>query len=63
MKLRTIICWAVYNPKRRSIVNGHRTKKDLKFYYPGGIPIGCVLVKMKGHYVQRRMNSRAEEKP
>lgn len=53
MNLRTITCWAVYNPARRSIVNGHRTKKDLMRFYPSGIPLGCVLVKMKGNYVRR----------
>lgn len=52
MNLRTIICWAVYNPKRKSIVNGFRTKKEMKRFYSAGIPIGCVLVKMKGHYVR-----------
>lgn len=56
MNLRTITCWVVYNPKRRSIVNGHRTKKDIKRYYPAGIPIGCVLVKMKGHYPAPRIS-------
>jgi hypothetical protein len=50
MNLRTITCWVVYNPKRRAIVNGHRTQKELKTYYSAGIPIGCVIVKMKGHY-------------
>lgn len=52
MNLRTITCWAVYNPKRRSIVNGFRTKKAMKEHYPLGTPIGCVLVKLKGHYVK-----------
>ena len=52
MNLRTITCWVVYNPKRRSIVNGHRTKKDFNKFYGGRIPIGCVMVKMTGHYVR-----------
>lgn len=51
MRLRTITCWAVYNPKRRAIVNGHRTQKDLKQFYSAGTPIGCVIVKMKGQYM------------
>jgi len=50
MNLRTIACWAVYDPKRRSIVNGFRTKKALKIWYPSGIPIGCVVVRLKGQY-------------
>lgn len=53
MNLRTITCWAVYHPKRRSIVNGFRTRKEFKEHYSAGIPIGCVLVKMKGHYVRQ----------
>jgi len=54
VKLRTIQCWAVYNPKRKAIVNGFRTQKDMRSYYSAGIPIGCVVVKMKGNYVPRR---------
>lgn len=53
MNLRTIKFWAVYHPGRRSIVNGFLTKKALKKHYPLGIPIGTVLVQMKGHYVRR----------
>lgn len=52
MNLRTIVCWVVYSPKRRAIVNGHRTKKDMEKFYSAGIPFGCVVVKMKGYYVQ-----------
>jgi hypothetical protein len=44
-----IYCWVIYVPKR-GIVNGFRTKKELKTHYPLGIPIGSVLVKMSGHY-------------
>lgn len=51
MNLRTIICWVAYDPKRRRILNGFRTQKEFRNHYAAGIPIGCVLVKMKGHYV------------
>lgn len=61
MSLRTIICWAIYHPKRRRIVTGFRTRKDIKAYYTAGIPIGCLVVKMKGHYL-RRMESPASGK-
>lgn len=54
--LRTIKCWSVYNPKRRSIVNGFRTKKAMKEWYPTGIPIGCVVVQLTGHYHPPRTN-------
>lgn len=50
MNLRTIRCWAVYRPKSRAIVNGFRTRKDMKRHYSAGIPIGCVVVKLTGHY-------------
>lgn len=50
MKLRTIKVLAVYNPKKRIIVNGFRTKKEMDTYYSAGVPIGCVVVEMKGHY-------------
>lgn len=45
-----ITCFALYDPERRSIVNVHRTEKDLKKYYAGRIPLGCVVVKMTGQY-------------
>lgn len=57
MKLRAITCWTVYNPKRKAIVTGHRTKKDLKLWYPCGIPIRCVVVKMKGQYLPSQPQS------
>lgn len=47
---RTITCWAVYRPKVRAIITGFRTKKEMKRFYSAGIPIGCVVVKMQGHY-------------
>lgn len=50
MNLRTVTCWAVYNPKLRRIVKGFRTKKELRAYYSAGVPIDCVVVKMAGHY-------------
>jgi hypothetical protein len=62
MNLRTIRYWAIYVPERRSIVCGFRTKKEMKKRYPRGIPIGCVLVKMIGHYLPaRRGDSRSKE--
>jgi len=39
-------------------VNGHRTKKDLKRFYSAGIPIGCVVVKMNGHYAAQDEESK-----
>ena len=60
MNLRTIKCWAVYNPKRRIIVNGFRTKKEMEAHYSAGIPIGCVLVKLKGHYPAPRISPREQ---
>lgn len=59
MNLRTITCWVVYRPKARSIVNGFRTRKELKAHYSLGIPIGCELVKMKGQYLQARASRKA----
>lgn len=59
MNLRTITCLVVYSPKRRAIVNGFRTKKDLIRWFPDGVPMGCVVVKMKGHYL-RRIDSAAK---
>lgn len=51
--IRTIKCWAVYRPEKRVIVSGFRTKKDLKAYYSGYLlPIGTVLVQMKGTYAE-----------
>jgi hypothetical protein len=61
VNLRTIICWVAYNPKRRRIVNGFRTKKEFSRHYTAGIPIGCVLVKMKGNYVPREPQSSGEK--
>jgi hypothetical protein len=55
---RTITCWTIYSPKRRVIVNGFRTKKDLKAHYSAGVPLGCVVVKMKGHYLGPRKKQR-----
>lgn len=54
MNLRTIRCWSVYNPKRRVIVAGFRTKKEMNAHYSAGIPIGCVVVRMTGHYLPPR---------
>ena len=63
MNLRTIACWVVYNPKRRSIVNGFRTKKELLNHYGANvIPIGCVLVRMKGNYVPPRSTDRGNSR-
>ena len=61
MNLRTITCWAVYNPRGRRIVTGFRTRKEFKEFYSSGIPIGCVLVKMKGHYIPPPQNHGAKE--
>ena len=58
MDLRTIRCWAIYNPKRRRIVSGFRTKKTLKEQYPLGIPLGCVIVQLTGNYVPLRSFSK-----
>lgn len=50
MNLRTITCWAIYDPERRVIVKGGATKPlVLPSKYPG-----CVLVKMSGFYVQKQ---------
>jgi len=49
-RVRTIACWVVYYPKERRILNGFRTKKELKAHYPLGIPIFTTLVKMQGNY-------------
>lgn len=53
MSLRTITCVAVYDHKRRSIVAGFRTKKELERHFPDGVPLHLVVVKMKGHYLRR----------
>lgn len=50
--IRTITSWAVYYPKGRRILNGFRTKKDMKAFYPLGLPIFSVLVKMTGTYAE-----------
>lgn len=49
MNLRTIVGWAIYDPKRKVIVTMKPLKRLAK---PSKYP-GCVLVKMKGHYFRR----------
>lgn len=49
MKLRTIVAWVIYNYRLKYIETGAATKKrGLKMLrrHPG-----CVLVKLKGHYL------------
>ena len=62
MNLRTIACWAVYHPKSRRIIHGFRTKKELNSFYSSGIPIGTVLVRMKGNYFPAAQERIPEEK-
>jgi hypothetical protein len=48
MNLRTITLWVLYHPKRREIITARKFRYELE---PIRIPAGCVVVKMKGHYV------------
>lgn len=50
MNLRTITLWVAYDPKWKHIVASKPTKKAL--IERCHIPENCVVVKMKGHYVQ-----------
>jgi hypothetical protein len=55
MKLRTVTCWAIYRPSTKLIVVGMPTKKQLLALRH--VPEGCVVVKLKGHYVMPRSTS------
>lgn len=49
MNLRTITCWALYDPKRKEIVRLARFRKMFTRFSSA-----FVLVKLKGHYVASR---------
>ena len=55
MNLRTIQFWAIYNSATKCIIAQAKTKKALRERW-GTLKDSpwCVLVKMKGHYVQPR---------
>jgi hypothetical protein len=43
-----ISCWAIYRDATKRIVVTFRTMKEVREFYPSGIPIGCELVKLEG---------------
>ena len=55
MNLRTITCWAVYDPRKKYIFAMRQYKKQLLTSVH--IPKGCLVVKVKGHYVKPRSPS------
>ena len=56
MNIRTITCWAVYDPQRKVIFTVRALKKQAK-------PIeGCILVKMKGHYLPPKKPARTQSR-
>lgn len=50
MNLRTITVWALYDPHTRMILSLKKFKKQIKLRNYEG----CVVVKMKGHYLPPR---------
>ncbi len=58
MNLRTIILWAIYRPKFKHIVTTAPTKKAL--LAKNHLPADCVVVRLKGHYVPRRIGGSAK---
>lgn len=50
MNLRTLTCWAIYDPSCRHIIAVRQHKYLIERLHR---PAGSVLVKMKGHYVRR----------
>lgn len=57
MSLRTLKYWAIYDPERGVIVDGATTKTDAEVFRNRQYE-GCVLVRMRGHYVKRKTPTR-----
>lgn len=60
MNLRTITFWAIYDPKHKYILTTKQRKREL--VRTCHVPDGCVVVKMKGHYVRKRSSTRSASK-
>ena len=59
MNLRTITCWAIYNPKRKEIVTLRQFKHQIVRV---GRDPSWPIVKLKGHYLPARSQSEAVKK-
>ena len=59
MNLRTVQFWAFYDPKHKWLVATKPTKREL--VRTVHMPEGCVIVKMKGHYVKPRSSKRTAQ--
>lgn len=50
MNLRTITFWVLYDPRDKYVIAERKTKREIVERIH--IPDGCILVKMKGHYLR-----------
>ncbi len=57
MNLRTITFWVLYDPMVQVVIASRKLKKDIERIHH---PAGCVVVKVKGHYLPRRAEQGAK---
>lgn len=49
VNLRTITFWVIYDPVKKLVLTERQFRKQIERCH---IPVHCVIVKMKGHYVR-----------